>query len=73
VSLEHRIACISVLQCVAVCCSVLQCVAMALQVLPPDLEVLPPASTRCGPIRNFEGGSSIFLGGPPLFTSKCGG
>ena len=31
---------------------------MALKVLPPDLEALPPASTRCGPIQSYEGGVS---------------
>jgi len=30
-----------------------------LPVLPPDLEVLPPAAARCGPICVFEEGSFI--------------
>jgi len=31
---------------------------IAIPVPPPDLEVPPPATTRCGPIQIFEGGSA---------------
>jgi len=41
---------------------------VALQVLPPDLEVLPPASARCGLIQSFEGG--LPNDGPPSFPSR---
>jgi len=47
---------------------------MALQMLPPDLEVLPLASARCDPIRSFEGRSAkwwtSFVSKPVWIPSK---
>jgi len=46
-----------------------------LTVLPPDLEVLPSSTARCGPIRIFEGGSFIlgipFVPQPVWISSIC--
>jgi len=48
--------------------------SIVLPVLPPDLKVLQPATARCGPIRDFEGGSfrTITPSIPkPVWNTNC--
>jgi len=54
VKLGDRIA-----ACIVRIACILKLASIVLPVLPPDLDVLPPATAHCGHICSFAGGSFI--------------